>query len=124
MSPISTSIGRPNNQRDFSIQDVVVHLLTGRNSPTHSEIEQNYGLGAKTVQNALDRLRQDGFMQSRGANSSQSPLGRDGIGAFLDSLSGRGKLFLSTPKFQHNSKTRLEVPAGHFEPPISKPPTE
>lgn len=51
-------------------QIVAGHLAPGSRLPTRETIGQTYGAGANTVQRALDKLRDDGFIRSSGRNGT------------------------------------------------------
>lgn len=73
--PSITRIGRPADRQDLIVQEIREQIVAGRLSPgsrlpTRDEIGQKYGAGANTVQRALDRLRQDGFINSSGRNGT------------------------------------------------------
>ncbi len=69
------SVGRPADRQDLIIQElrqmiVRGELGPGHRLPTRPEIEERYGAGTSTVQRALDKLRQDGFISSNGRNGT------------------------------------------------------
>lgn len=73
--PTVIRLGRPAERQDLIVQElreqiVGGQLLPGSRLPTRDEIGQRYGAGANTVQRALDRLRDDGFIHSSGRNGT------------------------------------------------------
>lgn len=68
-------LGRPAERQDLIVQEireqiVAGHLMPGSRLPTRDKIGQKYGAGPNTVQRALDRLREDGFICSSGRNGT------------------------------------------------------
>ncbi|RYX84443.1 GntR family transcriptional regulator [bacterium] len=68
-------LGRPAVQQDLIVQEirdqiVAGELLPGSRLPTRESISQKYGAGANTVQRAIDKLRDDGFILSNGRNGT------------------------------------------------------
>lgn len=71
MKRSNTTFGRPAESQKHIVQElrsqiVSGELLPGSRLPTRLEIESRFSAGATTVQRALELLRQDGFVQSRG----------------------------------------------------------
>lgn len=67
--------GRPAESRGRIIRELRARIVGGELSPgsrlpTRTEIEAFYGAGPTTVQRALDHLRRDGFIESRGRNGT------------------------------------------------------
>src|SRR5207249_5277576 len=68
-------LGRPADRQEAVVQELRERIVggtlpPGSRLPTRLEIEQQFGVGSGTVQRALDRLKQDGFVQTSGRNGT------------------------------------------------------
>lgn len=75
MKSSNTIYGRPANSQRHIVQELRSQIVSGDLSvgsrlPTRLEIERRFAAGATTVQRALDILRQDGFVESRGRSGT------------------------------------------------------
>ena len=72
-------VGRPAERQDEIVESIRGQIVAGtlpmgNRLPTREEIGRQYGAGANTVQRALDRLKEDGFIRSSGSNGTHVSL--------------------------------------------------
>ena len=97
---VSGRMGRPTERQDFIVEEIRDRIVTGQwlpgsRLPNREEIGQEYGAGANTVQRALDRLRLDGFVESRGRGGTH-------VTAQPPHLSRYAVVFPETPSHPYN----------------------
>jgi len=71
MKNLNTTFGRPADSQRFIVQELRSQIVSGKLAPgsrlpTRLEIKRSFSAGATTVQRALELLRQEGFVQSKG----------------------------------------------------------